>query len=365
MENTNLAKKQQKIFASNTTIADEQLSVFGSKAQTGTMQFSLDPNILQNNENWKNGWQNATIIKDCPFQEDFNTVEFVNTYNLAYLFQKGIPEYDPTTTYFKGSIVLSITSDKIPVIFYSKTDSNINNNPLTDTTNWGNLYDYISSLISGNFATNNLNNLTPEGKGKTFLGIDMTGGIDFNATTARGCYYIPAFIPGTTTNVAKANGPYSSNSYAGTLVVQNGDGGDTGYVFQEFNCVTDKLKWFRNKINGTWGYWIRQASGLPNYSAGVTISTNGAANVDTTSTYTPTVDGIIQGRVDINRAGSKAHLVVKDLISNTDILVIFALDNGDKFSSTVPVVAGMPYQITTNIGSASDISAAVFYPYMQ
>ena len=150
MENTNLIKKQQKIFASNTTIADEQLSVFGSKAQTGTMQVSLDPNILQNNENWKNGWQNTTIIKDCPFQEDFNTAEFVNTYNLAYLFQKGIPEYDSTTTYFKGSICL-VVDNTLPSLYYSKIDNNIGNNPLTDNINWGNYNDLITNKITTNF----------------------------------------------------------------------------------------------------------------------------------------------------------------------------------------------------------------------
>ena len=149
MENTNLTRKQQKIFAGNTTITDEQIAVFGSKTKTGTMQFSLDPDSIQT-ESWGEGWQGATVLEQAPFEEDFNAVGFVDSYNIAYLLQKGIPEYSDNTTYFKGSICLVIDNDK-PTLYYSKTDNNTGNNPATDSTNWANLYNYISSLISNNF----------------------------------------------------------------------------------------------------------------------------------------------------------------------------------------------------------------------
>ncbi len=135
MENTNLTRKQQKIFAGNTTISEEQIAVFGSKAQTRIMQFSLDPDVIQS-ENWGKGWQNATILEEAPFEEDFNAISYVNTYNMAYLLQKGIPEYNENTTYYKGSIAMLIDEDGKPTLYYSKTDSNLNHNPSTDTTNW-------------------------------------------------------------------------------------------------------------------------------------------------------------------------------------------------------------------------------------
>lgn len=150
MENTNLTRKQQKIFAGNTTISEEQIAVFGSKTQTGTMAFSKDPDIIQN-ENWQNGWQNATVLEEAPFEEDFNAISFVNSYNTAYLLQKGIPEYSASTTYFKGSICLLIDNDGNPTLYYSKTDNNTGNNPATDSANWSNLYSYILSLINNNF----------------------------------------------------------------------------------------------------------------------------------------------------------------------------------------------------------------------
>ena len=150
MENTNLTRKQQKIFAGNTTVSEEQIAVFGSKTQTGTMAFSKDPDIIQN-ENWQNGWQNATVLEEAPFEEDFNAISFVNSYNTAYLLQKGIPEYSASTTYFKGSICLLIDNDGNPTLYYSKTDNNTGNNPATDSANWSNLYSYILSLINNNF----------------------------------------------------------------------------------------------------------------------------------------------------------------------------------------------------------------------
>ena len=151
MENTNLTRKQQKIFAGNTTTSEEQIAVFGSKANTGTMEFSKDPDVIQN-EYYIKGWQKATLLEEAPLQEDFNAIDFVESYNLAYLFQKGIPEYSENTTYFKGSICSIINSSSKPSLYYSLTDNNIGNNPTTDDTNWANLYSYISSLISDNFA---------------------------------------------------------------------------------------------------------------------------------------------------------------------------------------------------------------------
>lgn len=206
MENANLTRKQQKIFAGNTTISEEQIAVFGSKTQTGTMAFSKDPDVIQN-ENWQNGWQNATVLEEAPFEEDFNAIDFVESYNLAYLFQKGIPEYSENTTYFKGSICLVINNDK-PTLYYSKTDNNTGNNPATDSTNWANLYSYISSFISVNFALIDGSNLT---KGFQFINsFDIQSGdveIDINNLNdgARHIIYIDNL---TTTNFVDNNLPY-------------------------------------------------------------------------------------------------------------------------------------------------------------
>ena len=357
-----------KQFAENATNNGQ----FGSY-QAGSPTITSNTDQIQALNAYLNGWLDATSqATNLPRLEELQGLEYLICKAIKELYKEGIPEWLSTETYYLHSFC-----QYEGMLFRNKTGNYTTNNPLTDTTNWENYGNYILALIGNNYTAIDgsnavFNNIPQTAKNNialnspaSFYCQNVIADMDFNNYVNRGSYYISAFIPGTTTNVAKANGPYSTNVFAGTLVVQNGDNNDTGYVLQEFNCITDKLKWFRNKINGVWGPWFRQASGLPNYSAGITISTNGATNVDTTSTYTPTVDGIVYGRVDINSAGSKAHLIVKDLTSNVDIVVIFAMDNGDRFSSIVPVVAGMPLQITTNIGTRPDVSAAVFYPYFQ
>ena len=51
-------------------------------------------------------------------------------YQLAYLMQEGVPEWNADTTYYIGSIV----NDGLGNCYRSLTDSNLNN-ALTDTTN--------------------------------------------------------------------------------------------------------------------------------------------------------------------------------------------------------------------------------------
>lgn len=138
---TNLLRKEQLIFANNKT--NNQVAVFGSRAQSGAMSFSDDPNIIQNVENggvnWCNGWESAVINSNSPFMEDFNAISYVNSYNIAYLLQKGIPEWSENTIYYKGSITVTINElDSIPTFYYSIADNNKGNNPKLDIEekNW-------------------------------------------------------------------------------------------------------------------------------------------------------------------------------------------------------------------------------------
>ena len=138
---TNLSRKEQLIFANNKT--NNQVAVFGSKAQSGTMSFSDDPNIIQSVEdrgvNWNNGWESAVINGNSPLMEDFNAISYVNSYNIAYILQKGIPEYSSNTTYYKGNLCLFI-NEGIPSLYYSLIDNNKGNDPIEETTKWSLFY---------------------------------------------------------------------------------------------------------------------------------------------------------------------------------------------------------------------------------
>ncbi len=117
-----LPRKTQKIFCSNPT-SENQTSVFGTM-KTSDKQYSTDVGTLQSNAAYEQGWKSATIASYKPFMEDFNTLNYINTSQLAYLFQQGIPEWDEATAYYKNSFC-SYNGD----LWQSLIDDNLGNAP--------------------------------------------------------------------------------------------------------------------------------------------------------------------------------------------------------------------------------------------
>ena len=78
-----------------------------------------------------------------PYLEDMNSLFFLTTSQLAYIFQSGVPEWETNTDYYKAlSVVLeeaSLWIDKIGV----DPSPNQGNNPLTNLDKW----DFIASPI--------------------------------------------------------------------------------------------------------------------------------------------------------------------------------------------------------------------------
>lgn len=143
----NLTKMAQNIFGS--TAGVDQISKFGSLA-AGAETFTTDPAQAQSLSQWLDGWYSAVIGGNAPTIQDMNAAFFVITYQLAYLVQKGIPEWDAATTYYTGSF-----ANVAGVLYVSRTDSNLNN-LVTDVTNWkkvgGNIMTTLGDLVYG--ATN-------------------------------------------------------------------------------------------------------------------------------------------------------------------------------------------------------------------
>lgn len=107
-----------------------QLGVFGSLA-AGSPQFSNSPATIQSLSNWTQGWFSGVIGGNSPAIEDFNAVDFVASYQIAYMLQQGIPEYDAGTTYYKNAAVTGSSG----VVYQSQTDSNSGNTPAPGS-NW-------------------------------------------------------------------------------------------------------------------------------------------------------------------------------------------------------------------------------------
>lgn len=93
-----------KLFGSSAT----NIGVFGSGQQNETPATSTDPNTINGlGTHWEQGWDGAVVSQapyTAPYVEDMNAVNYVNSYNSAYLLQRGIPEYSATEEYQKDSV---------------------------------------------------------------------------------------------------------------------------------------------------------------------------------------------------------------------------------------------------------------------
>ena len=127
-----LARATQLIFGSNASSA--QIAEFGSLAAGTPTTYSgttATPALIQALSNYLTGWFGAVIGSNSPAIEDMNALFFLITFQLAYSFQAGIPEWDASTTYYIGSLVNSSGT-----IYVSLQNTNLNN-AVTNGAYWG------------------------------------------------------------------------------------------------------------------------------------------------------------------------------------------------------------------------------------
>lgn len=144
-----LTRKTQKIFCGSAD--NDQLAVFGSMA-TGTPVYTNDVEQLQGNAAYNQGWEAATLEDKAPFVEEMNGVQYSTSYQLAYLLQQGIAEWDSNTTYYTHSFVSFNDGN----IYQSLQDNNIGNNPSSSATYW--------KQLNLNAANIDLSNLSATGE---------------------------------------------------------------------------------------------------------------------------------------------------------------------------------------------------------
>lgn len=90
---------------------------------------------------WVTGWTLAAVgAAFNPYLEDMNGAFIVFSYFIANIFERGIPDWDNGTTYFKGAYVQDPAGSG--QIWYSLTDNNLGNVPPLLASNaqwkWGN-----------------------------------------------------------------------------------------------------------------------------------------------------------------------------------------------------------------------------------
>lgn len=123
-----LDRKTMKLFGENS--AQDEMTSFGSPT-LGSPQFTRDLDVIQSVE-YSNGWF-PTILEGAirPYAEDMNGMFYLFSYQLKYLLEQGVPEWDIGTTYYKNSIA-KYGSD----LYISLIDNNLGYNPISTTGYW-------------------------------------------------------------------------------------------------------------------------------------------------------------------------------------------------------------------------------------
>jgi hypothetical protein len=128
-----VVRKNLKLFGGSG--ASGNFGQFGSR-EAGSPVTTKDLDVIQNLSAWVNGWQDAILSANkAPFLQDMNSLHYVMAYELFYLLQDGIAEWDEDTTYFIGSYVRKPGTSEL---YSSLTDDNLNNAlpDATDDSNW-------------------------------------------------------------------------------------------------------------------------------------------------------------------------------------------------------------------------------------
>jgi hypothetical protein len=130
-----LTRKNIKVFAGNAA----NNGVFGS-LQAGNPVTTTNVEQIQSLSAWNTGWNSATMTSEkLPPLEEFQGIQYVTTYQQAYIMQEGVPEWAPTVTYYKGCLAKEVTSTGFR-IYNSLTDDNTGN-LLSDTSKWKKVMD--------------------------------------------------------------------------------------------------------------------------------------------------------------------------------------------------------------------------------
>ncbi len=133
-----ITRKIQKIFGS--TAGTNERGVIGSFA-AASPTYSTDVDTMQSLAGYLVGWFNIAAGPTSPCIEDMNSLDYVLSYNIAYLQQAGIAEWYATTTYYIGSLV----NDGTGIIYISQTNTNLGNTPTNSSSAWKRLGDPATS----------------------------------------------------------------------------------------------------------------------------------------------------------------------------------------------------------------------------
>lgn len=127
-----LERKNHKVFGINAT--ETKVGQFGS-ANATTKITTKDVEKIQALDAWEQGWEAGAVGNNrYPTQQERTGVDYEHSYQIGYMLQEGIPEWNKDTTYNKGSIIKLVNDTKI--VLYNSLQNNNKNNALTNTDYW-------------------------------------------------------------------------------------------------------------------------------------------------------------------------------------------------------------------------------------
>lgn len=171
-----LTRKNIKVFAGNAA----NNGVFGS-LQAGNPVTTTNVEQIQSLSAWNTGWNSATMTSEkLPPLEEFQGIQYVTTYQQAYIMQEGVPEWASTVTYYKGCLAKEVTSTGFR-IYNSLTDDNTGN-LFSDTSKWKKVMDSDDLYAFDNAVVHKAGTETITGQ-KTFTD-DVVAKINYSRGTA-------------------------------------------------------------------------------------------------------------------------------------------------------------------------------------
>lgn len=186
-------RKNLKLYGTSGSTTD--FGQFGSQ-KAGAPLKTKDIETIQNLTAWVSGLTSAVVSGNkVPYLEDVNSLFLVLFYQLFYLLENGIPEWNADTTYYIGSMVRKAGTSEI---YTSLVDNNLNNAlPSVSDSNW-----FYVIGVSG---------------GKTIIKNDLTVDANLNVTGT---------ISGERNIVFKTNGMSETKTSTGTYSFPS----DTGII---------------------------------------------------------------------------------------------------------------------------------------
>ena len=130
MADNRFTRYYHKLFASNATSSPTGITgIFGSD-KIDRKIYSSNPETIQSYNAWAQGWAGAIKDTKSPAMEDMNSVLFNLSYQLCYLLQAGVPEWNTATTYHQYQFCSSGGK-----LYISKQNTNIAH-AVTETSWW-------------------------------------------------------------------------------------------------------------------------------------------------------------------------------------------------------------------------------------